>query len=233
MKKMIASAITLGCMVIQPVQAQIPVTDGVNLTNNIANHVESLAKYTKQITELQRQLTQAKQTYDSLNGLRDVGGLMNNELVKQNLPPEYQKSLEQLKAGKGGSLSGISGTLNDIVKKNQARPCTEYKAANVQAQCKARWQKNAMNKYVGDSGYEQAAKNIADLQKFVDKIKSTPDAKGMQDLQARIGVEQAKLASEKIKLDTLMEATKVDQEIERQNSIDNTVKSLKPGTVRF
>jgi type IV secretion system protein VirB5 len=216
-----------------PGYAQIPVTDGVHIATSIANQVESVAKYAQQITQLKQQLQQTQATYNSLHGLRDVGSLMNNELVKQNMPPEYQKALNALKDGKGGSLSGISGSLNDIVKKNQARACSDYDAPNMQAQCKAKWQANAMNQYVGESGYEQSAKNIQNLQQFVDKIQSTPDAKGLQDLQARINVEQVKLQNEQMKLNTIQQMQKAKEEMERTNAIDNTVKSLKPGTIRF
>lgn len=213
--------------------AQIPVTDGVSIVTQVTNQVESVAKYAQQINQLKQQLKQTEDTYKSLHGLRDVGSLLNNELVRQNMPPEYQKALRQLQAGKGGSLKGISGSLNDIVKQYQARPCTDYAAANMQAQCKARWQTQAMNQYVGESGYEQSAKNIQNLQQFVDKIQTTPDAKGLQDLQARIQVEQVKLQNEQMKLQTIQQMQKTKEEMERTNAIDNTVKSLKPGTIRF
>lgn len=213
--------------------AQIPVTDGASIANNIASHVESLAKYAEQIAQMKAQLDQAKQLYNQLNGLRDVGGLMNDKLLQQYLPPDYQAAYNALRNGKAGSLSGISGSLNDILKMYQARDCGQYGAAAVQARCRADWQDRSMQQYVGETGYQQAARNIQDLQAFVDRIKGTPDAKALQDLQARIAVEQVKLQNEQWKLNAVAQMQKAQEEMKRTNAIDNTVKSMKPGMIHF
>jgi type IV secretion system protein VirB5 len=215
------------------VSAQIPVTDGANLANSISSQVENIAKYTQQLQQMKLQVEEAKRMYSQLNGLRDVGGLMNDKLLRQSLPPEYQQAVNALMTNKGGALSGISGSLKDISKQYQAQSCDQYASTAVQKECRATWQTHSMNQYVGQAGYDNATKNIDDLQQFVNAIKTSSDPKSLQDLQARISVEQVKLENEKMKLDAVAAMKKTQEEMRRQNAIDNTIKGLKPGMIRF
>lgn len=217
-----------------PVSAQIPVTDGAHIIETVVGHAETMIEYGKQIAEMKRQLTQAKEQFDSLNGLRDIGGLLKDELLRQTLPPDLRQAMEQLQRGQGGPLSGgISGSLAEITKKNQAHPCSSYKAVSVQKECERAWQTQSMDHYVGDVGYKQAADNIKNLEKFVDSIKNSKDPKSLQDLQARINVEQVRIQNEQVKLQAISMMQKSREDIQRRNSIDNTVKSLKPGFIRM
>jgi type IV secretion system protein VirB5 len=216
--------------------AQIPVTDvamnGQTLTNQAAN----MAKYIEQITQLKRQYDQAKQTYENISGIRNIGGLMNSQLMRQYLPPDYQQAYNQLRNGQGGSLSGISGQLNTIVRTYQNKACNQVAGASpaVVKACTKTWQTHAMNQYVAEQGYKESARNISELNNFVTAIKSSPDAKSLQDLQARIAVEQIKLQNENLKLQQVAQMQKAQEDMDRQNQYDSTQQMLKPtGSLRF
>lgn len=224
--------IAIAALVCAPaVQAQIPVTDGAAISKSIVNQVESVSYYKNQIDQLKSQLEQAQRMYSNVVGKRDIGGLLSDKLVQQYLPSDLQKTYQQVRGGKGAS--GISGDLNDIVRMNQARDCATYGAPSVQARCKAEWQSYAMNQYVGEKGYERAAAEIDDMQRFVDSIKNTEDPKAMQDLQARIQLNQVKVQTEMNKLQYLQQAEKAREDMNRRNAVDNTVRMLKPGMIRF
>lgn len=214
------------------VHAQIPVTDGASIANNIANQVERVAYYKEQIDRLRDQITQAERMYKNVAGTRDIAGILKDKLVQQYLPTDLQQVYQQVRNGRGAS-AGISGNLNDIVRMNQARDCALYGDASVQARCKAEWQGYAMNQYVGETGYAHATADIDDLEQFVTKIQATADPKAMQDLQARIQLSQVKVQAEMNKLQYLQQAEKAREEMGRRNSIDNTVKMLQPGMIRF
>ncbi len=215
-------------------QAQIPVTDAAAIAQQTLNQAASIAKYVEQITQLKAQLDQTKQLFDNLNGLRNIGGLMQNQLLSQYLPPDYQQAYNLLRSSQGGSLAGISGTLNQIASTYQVRDCNQLANAAQQRDCKAAWQTHSMNQYVGEQGYNQAAQNIQNLQQFVDSIKSAPDSKSMQDLQARIAVEQVKLQNEQMKLQTVQMMQKAQEDMRKQNASDNTVRMLQgTGSIRF
>ncbi|QOU76440.1 Type IV secretion system protein virB5 (plasmid) [Janthinobacterium sp. HH102] len=224
------SAFMVGMMVYGTSIAQIPVTDVAMNSQTVANQAANLAKYVEQLSQLKMQLDQAKTTYNSISGLRNIGSMMKNDLLKQYLPADYQKAYDLLKAGKAGSLSGISGSLNEIAASYQAKECD----ANTTASCKKAWQTLAMNQFVGEQGYKQAAQNIANLEAFVNKIGTSPDPKSLQDLQARIAVEQVKMQNEQIKLQTLQMTQKAQEDMQRRNSHDRSQQMLQTETqIRF
>lgn len=202
--------------------AQIPTVD-----------IAAIAKYSEQIIQMKQQLDQSWQLYNQLNGLRNVGSLMNDRLVQQTLPPDFVAAYNALRSGRTGSLSGISGSLSEIQKMYQSGDCSKYPTSSTRAACEEKWRDNAMNQYIGEAGYQQAARNIQELQTFVDAIRTSPDPKTLQDLQARISVEQIKLQNEQMKLNTVLQMQKARDEMNRTNAIENTVNMLKPGMIRF
>lgn len=210
----------------------IPVYDNAQFLQQ----VQQVVSWTKQLTEMKNQLTQMKQTYDSLNGLRDIGGLLNNELLNQYIPKDYVAAVSDLRRGVKGAFSGISGDLQDIVKANQLWQCAKQSSKKAdQEACDKQWQQLALDKKLGDIGYQQAAKNIDNLQQFVNSIKTSPDAKSLADLQARIQVEQVRMANEEIKLKTVAMMREADEKMRQQASIDAFKSSMSGGvrTVKF
>ncbi|MES3022789.1 MAG: type IV secretion system protein [Pseudomonadota bacterium] len=200
-----------------------------------ANQMVNIAEYAKQVALLKQQYTQLQQTYTALNGLRDVGTLMNKDLSAQYLPPDLQKAFTALKNGEGGSLAGISGTLNQIAASNQARSCAESStnAASIRA-CNQAWQTLSLNKYVGQAGYDQTANNINKLQQFVGAITSSSDPKSLQDLQARIAVEQVKMQNEQMKLQTVAMMQRADEDLARARNAQTTQQAvLAPMVLRW
>lgn len=207
--------------------AGIPVIDAANLANTAAN----LVQWSKQLIEMKNQLTQLETTYNSLNGLRGVGGLLNNELLIQYLPKDYQASLDALLSGTGGDFAGISGTLANIVNANQKYTCAVLNSdAALIAQCEAQWKKLALDKNVGDMGYKQAAKNIDNLQVFVNSINTSTDPKSLQDLQARIAVEQVRMQNEQVKLETVKMMMAAEEKLKAQQHRDAFKAGLNMGS---
>lgn len=213
-------------------------TQGIPTYDNaqFLQQVQQVASWAKQLTEMKNQLTQMKQTYDSLNGLRDVGGLMNNELLNQYIPKDYVSAVKDLRTGVKGAFSGISGDLQDIVKANQLWQCAKQSSKKAdQDACDKQWQQLALDKKLGDMGYQQAAKNIDNLQQFINSIKTSPDAKSLADLQARIQVEQVRMANEEIKLKTVAMMREAEEKMRQQASVDAFKSSMTSGvrTVKF
>ena len=207
-------------------QAGMPVSvifDATATTNQAAN----IAQYVKQVEMLKQQYDQLQQTYNALNGLRNTGNLLNNNLLAQYLPADYQQALAALKSGQAGSLSGISGSLNQIAASNQAQSCSaSYSDPASVAKCNQAWQTLAMNKYVGQAGYAQSAANIAQLQQFVGAITTTSDPKALQDLQARIHLQAIKQQEEATKLQTVAMMQKADDDMRRARDAQSTQQAI-------
>lgn len=229
-KKKLLSALAL-CFSLSataPVYAGgIPVIDAANLLNT----AENIVQWGKQITEMKNQLMQAKAQFDSLNGIRGIGGLLKNELLAQYIPKDYQDAYNQLMSGTGGDFAGISGKLSTIKSLTQKYNCSQLNTdAALIAQCEKQWDKLALDKEVGDMGYKQAAKNIENLEQFVDGITSSTDPKSLMDLQARIQIEQVRMQNEMMKLDTMKMMAEADKQLERQKTQDAWNKGANKGS---
>lgn len=213
--------------------AQVPTTDAAAL----ASWVQQLQYMQQSVDNLKSQYGQLQTTYNSLNGLRDISGLLSNRLLTQYLPPDVTSTIGALQGNNvSGALAGISGTLTQIQQQNQYQTCsTSYQSTAEQNACQKQWQKAAMSQYVGEQGYTTAGQNIQDLQQFLTTIQTgAPDAKAMQDLQARISLEQVKQQNEAAKLQAVKMMQDTQDRMDRLNASQNAGKMLTGGTgIRF
>lgn len=200
--------------------AQIPVT----VTSDapaMMNQIETIMKWTEQLKSMDKQLDQMKEVYGTLQGMRNLGSLMNNDLLTQYLPQDYVGAVQSLKSG-SGSFTGISGSLGDIVRANQLRSCAELNTdSQMRATCTRQWQQLALQKQIGDMGYRKASENIRNLQRFVGSINSSTDQKAISEVQARIQVETVRMQNEQIKLSTIQAMEEADRRLQQQSAIDN------------
>jgi type IV secretion system protein VirB5 len=202
------------------VSAQIPVTVTSDIPATI-HQLETIAKWSEQLDGMSRQLEQMRQVYGTLQGGRNLGNLLGNDLSNQYLPQDYVAAANALRSG-GGSFSGISGSLTDIVRANQLRSCAELNSdAAMRTACNQQWQQLALQKQVGDMGYRKASENIRNLQTYVQSINSSPDVKAINEIQARIQVETVRMQNEQIKLSTIQAMEEADRRLRQQTAIDN------------
>jgi type IV secretion system protein VirB5 len=200
--------------------AQIPVTVTSDIPATI-HQFETIAKWSEQLNSMSRQLEQMRQVYGTLQGGRNLGNLLGNDLSNQYLPQDYVAAANALRSG-GGSFSGISGSLNDIVRANQLRSCAELNSdAAMRTACNQQWQQLALQKQIGDMGYRKASENIRNLQTYVQSINGSPDVKAINEIQARIQVETVRMQNEQIKLSTIQAMEEADRRLQQQTAIDN------------
>jgi len=216
--------------------AQIPVTVTSDIPATI-HQVETIAKWADQLNAMSRQLEQMRQVYGTLQGSRNLGNILNSDLVNQYLPQDYVASANALKRGGGGAFAGISGSLSDIVRSNQLRTCAELNSdASMRTVCNQQWQQLALQKQVGDMGYRKAAENISNLQVYVQSINGSTDVKAINEIQARIQVETVRMQNEQIKLSTIQAMEEADRRLQQQSAIDNFNAGLARGAsggIRF
>ncbi len=218
--KQVLSGIAVCTGLASGVHAQIPVT----ITSDIPatmNQFETVLKWTEQLKSMGEQLDQMKQVYGTLQGTRNLGSLMNNDLLTQYLPQDYVGAVQGLRNG-SGSFAGVSGSVNDIVRANQLRSCAELNPnPQMRSTCTQQWQQLALQKQIGDMGYRKASENIRNLQSFVGSINSSTDQKAISEVQARIQVETVRMQNEQIKLSTIQAMEEADRRLQQQSAIDN------------
>ena len=163
--------------------------------SNIATETTQLASWAAQYAQMIQEYNQLVEEYRSLNGIRGMAGLVNNPQLRRYLPDEYRNILSQGYGDWQALRSIIDNPLG---------------STNLH---KRRRDQLAIDEAMVLEGYKQASRRFSDIQVLLDKINDTniPDAKDMQDLQARIQSEQVMMQNESSKLAMLKTLQDIQQ----------------------
>lgn len=169
---------------------------GLGGGGNIAKETTQIASWAAQYAQMIQEYNQLVEEYRSLNGIRGMASLVNNPKLRRYLPDEYKDVLKQ---GYGDWQALRSAIDNPI---------------GSDGLYKQRRDQLSIDEAMALESYKQASRRFGDIQILLDKINdaSIPDAKDMQDLQARIQAEQVMLQNESAKLAMLKNL----QEIQKQ-----------------
>ncbi|CAA9890771.1 conserved exported hypothetical protein [Candidatus Methylobacter favarea] len=200
------------------------VSDPGHTASTAAGWAAQAASWGSQLAQMANQLSQLQQTYNSLNGARGMGNLVNNPALRQYLPENYQSILN---GGYGNSadirqaakLFGIEDTTLDV---NGSTALSFESNAN----------QAAINRAMAEDAYTRASQRFADIQVLLDKVNDTNDAKDVEDLQARIQAEQVMLQNESIKLAMVQQLAEAQKGLANQQSVEIGMASSKaPGGI--
>ena len=152
--------------------------------SNIAKETTQIASWIAQYAQMVQEYNQLVEEYRSLNGIRGMASLVNNPQLRRYLPDEYKNILSQ----GYGDWQALRTALDNPVG-----------STNLQ---KYRRDQLAIDEAMTLESYKQASRRFNDIQVLLDKINdaSIPDAKDMQDLQARIQAEQVMMQNEASKI---------------------------------
>jgi type IV secretion system protein VirB5 len=124
-----------------------------------------------------------------------MASLVNNPQLRRYLPDEYKNVLSQ----GYGDWQSLRGALDNPTGNENLN--------------KLRRDQLAIDEAMALESYKQASRRFADIQALLDKINdsSIPDAKDMQDLQARIQAEQVMIQNESTKLAMMKNLQEIQQ----------------------
>lgn len=180
--------------------AGIPVFDAANVAQAISS-----------VTQLKAQLDQQKQIFQSMNGARGMGQLLNNPALRNYLPADWQKVYDGLAQG---GYSGLTGSAMAILKANGLN-CTAFNSTQ-RALCERQAGKDAQDKAFGLDAYEQANRRIDQIEGLMNQINQTGDPKAIAELNARIQAENALIQNEQIKLQMFTQLSQAEDKLIRQ-----------------
>ncbi|WP_088283019.1 type IV secretion system protein [Ideonella sp. A 288] len=170
-------------------QAQgIPVIDTANLIQTIQQVIHDVTKIKNQV----QQITQLKTHLDSINGVRNLGNVFNNPLLRNYVPPEAYAFLNAVDAAGYGGLNGTAKALRDA---GMVYNCLDL-AGRARTACQAVLAQPYQQKGLLQDAMKSAAGRLAQIQALMGQIDATVDQKAVQEIQARIGAENALLAHE-------------------------------------
>lgn len=215
MKKLSISLILAGGLSLSLAAfAQIPVTDVASITKSAAQQVETIAKWKMQYEQMISQIDQAKQQYDSLNGSRGLGNIMNDPALRDYLPGNWQGVYDNVKTG---GYSGLSGSGQSVYNANKIYDaCARLLAAVERTACEAQAAKGAQDKGFALDAYNAAKNRINQIDSLMAKINQTQDPKAIAELQGRIASEQANIQNEQTKLQMYSMVAAAEDRLQQQ-----------------
>jgi type IV secretion system protein VirB5 len=203
-----------------PARAGIPVID----RTAVANLIQQVAYWQQQLTAMASQLYQLQQTHASLTGARGMQGLLPMTPEQRNyLPPSYPELINTL----DGNSPGYAGlgtqmqsalTANAVLSSAQLGGMTPGMRQFVDDGRRSA----ALAQAISRAALQQTSQRFAALQQLITVIGATPDLKAIEDLQGRIGAEQAMLANEQNKLQALYQVAQAEQWARQQRMLERS-----------
>jgi len=189
-------------------QAQgIPVIDIANLIQTIQqvlNDVTKIENQVQQITQLQNQLT-------SMTGVRNLGEFSNNPALQNYIPAQAYTLVNAVDSSGYSGLSPTGKTLRDS---SMIYNCLDL-TGTAQTSCQARLAQPYQDKGMLQDAMKAAAGRLAQISALMGQINATTDQKGVLEIQARIGAENAMLTHEVSQIQMLQGMADSEERIER------------------
>lgn len=218
LKKLLgAFALVFGLAAGNPAHAGIPVIDGANL----AQAIQQVTAWAQQYQQMVEQIEQMQQAYNNLNGVRNMGSLVNNPVSRKYLPDDYQTILS--------NGVGQWEAIRDAAKKFEIASTSLSASSDAARAFEQVAKQAAINRAGAEEAYRTASQRFSDIQVLLDRVNSAPDAKDIADLQGRIQAEQVMMQNEANKLQMLAQLASAQRDLQIQQAREISMKSSKGG----
>ena len=200
--------------------ATIPVVD----VAAIQQLIQEILAWDEQLQGMRLQLSQLQQTRAALTGSRGMEQLLPLTLAARNYLPGDWSGLAGLLHGVNGSDPGLARAARALLEANTILSAADLSrlSRSLQAQLTSEREAVATTQALTRAAYARSSDRFASLSTLIDRIRSTPDAKAIAELQGRIEAEQAMLANEGVKLAALGQVTDAERaarDLERRESV--------------
>jgi len=196
----------------------IPVIDVANLIQTILqvlNDVTKISNQVQQITELQNQL-------NSINGIRNLGDVFDSPMLKNYVPAE---AYTYFNAVNTSGYSGLNGTAKALRDAGMVYNCMDLAGA-ARTDCQATLAQPYQQKGLLQDAMKSAAGRLSQIQSLMSQINATTDQKAVQEIQARIGAENALLAHEVSQVQMLQGMADSEERIARSRERERQYQML-------
>ena len=214
-----AACIVAGTLGAGSARAQgIPVIDIANLIQTILqvlNDVTEISNQVQQITQLQDQL-------NSINGMRNLGNVFNNPMLKNYVPAEAYTYVNAINTS---GYSGLNATAKALRDAGMVYNCMDL-AGDARTACQATLAQPYQQKGLLQDAMKSAAGRLSQIQSLMGQINATTDQKAVQEVQARIGAENALLAHEMSQVQMLQGMADSEERIARSRERERQYQML-------
>ncbi len=196
----------------------IPVIDVANLLQTIQqvlNDVTKIENQVQQITRLQGQL-------DSINGIRNLGNVFNNPALRNYVPAEVYTFVNAIDTSGYAGLTATGKSLRDA---SLVYNCLDL-VGTARISCQAALAQPYQHKGLLQDAMHSASNRLTQVQSLMNQINATSDQKAVQEIQARIGAENALLAHEATQIQMLQAMADSDERIARSRDRERQYQML-------
>lgn len=202
----------LGCSSVA--DAAMPVID-IAAVRSLGQQVSA---WHSQLSAMQLQLSQLQQTRVALTGRRGMERLLPIPITARNYLPADSGGLASVAQGASGSHGALASAVAAQIGANAVLSPAELRRLPpaIAARIEQARRDIALAQSAARAAYARSSDRFTELGALLDGIAAAPDAKAIADLQGRIGVEQAMLDNERIKLAALAQIADADRSAREQ-----------------
>ncbi|GAA0739613.1 type IV secretion system protein [Ideonella azotifigens] len=196
----------------------IPVIDAANLmqtVQQVLNDITEINNQVQQITQLQGQL-------DSINGMRNLGNVFNNPMLQNYVPAEAYTYVNAINSS---GYAGLSATAKALRDDGMVYNCTDL-SSDARTSCQASLAQPYQYKGMLQDAMKSAAGRLSQIQSLMGQINATTDQKAVQEIQARVGAENALLAHEMSQLQMVQGMADSEERIARSRERERQYQML-------
>jgi type IV secretion system protein VirB5 len=202
----------------------IPVIDAANLVQTIQQVLNDITEINNQV----QQISQLQNHLNSINGTRQLGNVFNSAALQNYVPAEAYSYLNAVRTLGYASLNATAKVLRD---EDMVYNCTDF-TGEARTRCEADLARPYQYKGLLQDAMKSAAGRLGQIQALMGEIDATTDQKSVQEIQARIGAENALLAHEMSQLQMLQAMADSEERIARSRDRERRYETLtRTGTV--
>ena len=195
-----------------PARAQWAVIDAPAIVQ-LVKEVETMETI---VQTARQQLTQARQTLETMSGDRGMERLLNG--TPRNYLPSDWSELSAAMDGSAVGYPGLSSAVRSAISANAVLTPQQLSTLSPadQQRIVARRQSSGLQQALAQQALANTSARFASIQSLVSAIATAVDQKAILDLQARITAELGMLQNEQTKLQILHQATLAQDSLNRQ-----------------
>lgn len=196
----------------------IPVIDVANLIQTVQQVLNDTIKINNQV----QQITQLQSQLSSINGVRNLGNVFNNPLLMNYVPAE---AYTYFSAVNTSGYAGLNATAKALRDEGMVYNCMDL-VGDARTSCQATLAQPYQEKGLLQDAMKSAAGRLSQIQSLMGQINATTDQKAVQEVQARIGAENALLAHEMSQIQMLQGMADSEERIARSRERERQYQML-------
>jgi len=182
----------------------VPVIDLTAISTEIENQIETMLQWGQQyeqmvaeIAQLKATYDEVKATYDAVTGIRNFGDVLNNPLLSNYIPEGFNDVYNGINQG---GFEGMTTAAEGILDAAKVFDRCKGEEGQSKIMCEAQMAKPAQDLAFLEEAYEKTNTRFDQITALMQEINTTTDPKGIAELQGRIGLEQAQIDNEMMRL---------------------------------